>query len=167
MGVDARTHGELMPTVTQMRKRMNEVGPQPTSILDAQRAVESYRRVKGRERLRYLVRWTTQGVKEAIARGRMLQVAIDYATFNRLMAAGKTGDPHFTGGHSVAVYGRRVKDGRAQVLLFDPLDDQRRPEIAGPAPRWIPERVLIESMERFAGGDGRAQAGIFLGGQPR
>lgn len=164
MGVDERTRGEKVPTVPAIRQRMGEQGPQTTSILDAQKAVESYRRIKGRKPLRYLVRWTVEGVKEAIGRGRMVQLAIDYGMFDRLML--RTGDPAFDGGHSVDVLGVRERHGETWWLLWDPLDDARRAGIPQ-GPRWVPARKLIAALEAFAGGAGRAQAGIFQGGQER
>lgn len=164
MGVDKVTHGEKVPTVPDIRKRMGESGPRPTSILDAQRAVESYVRIKGRKPLRYLVRWTIEGVRDAVRRGRMVQVAIDYGVFNRLMA--RTGDPGFTGGHSIDILGQRQRRGRLWWLLWDALDDQRRPGIPK-GPRWVPAVHIISAAEAFAGGPGRAQAGVFSGGQER
>jgi hypothetical protein len=165
VGVDVVTHGQKVPTITEMRRRMHTPGPQPTSILDAQRGVESFTNLRGRKPLDYLVRWTTDGLELAIANGRAAQVAIDYLTFNRLMA--KTGDPNFAGGHSIVIYGQRQRGGRKWWLLWDSLDDARRPGIAGPGPRWVPASKVIAAAEAFAGGSGRVQSGVFSGGQKR
>lgn len=164
VGVDNQTHGQRVPGVREVRNRAGTPGPQPTNIIDAKRAVDSYRRIKGRRPLAMLLRGTTVGLEEALKRGRMLQVAIDYGTFNRLMR--RTGDPDFAGGHSVSVIGLRFRKGKRWTLLYDSLDDRRRYGIPQGA-RWVPLNVIIASAEAFAGGAGRVQSGLFSGGQER
>jgi hypothetical protein len=165
VGVANQTEGQKVPGVREVRKRAGTPGPQATSILDAKRAVDSYRRLKGRRPLQMLLRSTTVGLEEALKRGRMLQVAIDYGTFNRLMR--RTGDGDFTGGHSVSVIGLRFRKGKRWTLLYDSLDDARRSPSIPQGPRWVPLNVIISSAEAFAGGAGRCQAGLFSGGQER
>lgn len=164
VGVAAQTHGQRVPSVREIRIRAGTPGPQATSILDAKRAVDSYQRIKGRRPLTMLLRSTTVGLEEALKRGRMLQVAIDYGTFNRLMR--RTGDPGFTGGHSVSVVGLRFRKGRRWTLLYDSLDDRRRYGIPQGA-RWVPLNAITSSAEAFAGEAGRVQSGLFSGGQER
>ena len=164
VGVDRLTHGEKIPKVPEMRHRMGTPGPQPTSILDAKKGVESYRRLRGRRPLRFLVRWTTEGLRQAIGNGRAADVAVHYGVWNRLML--RTGDPNFSGGHSFDIMGQRFRKGKVWWLLIDSLDDGRRSGIAV-GPRWVPRWKVIAAAEAFAGGDGRVQSGIFAGGQRR
>lgn len=164
MGIDKLTEGQKVPGITEVRRRAGTPGPQTTSTADAQRCVESYERIRGRRPLRYFVRSHIEDVEVAIRRGRMVQLAIDYGTFKRLMR--RTGDPAFTGGHSVDMLGERERRGRTWWLLWDPLDDQRRAGIPQ-GPRWVPARHVMAAVEAFGGGPGRCQAGLFAGGRPR
>lgn len=165
VGVDDLTEGQKVPGMTEMRKRMGTPGAQTTNILDAQRGVESFKRIKGRKPLKFLVRWTTDGLKDAVSNGHTVQVAIDYGVFNRLMQ--RTGDPNFNGGHSIYIAGQRRRGGLLWWLLYDSLDDGRRPEIPEARARWVPASKVIKSAEAFAGGQGRVQCGMFAGGQKR
>lgn len=164
MGLAARTEGELCPGVFVIRERMGKVGYLPTSVADAERAVDGWR-VPGRRPVRYRIVRAIADVKTAVSHGRYVHACIDYGTLNRLLA--RTGDPGFTGGHSVGVMGQRVKDGQVEWQLFDPLDDRRRPEVAGPGPRWVKRAAIVVALEDFAGGTGKTWAGIFTGGQTR
>jgi hypothetical protein len=161
MGIDQRTHGQKVPSVRDLRRRMDKPGPQPTSIADAHRAVTSYRRIRGRHPMRYLLRWSTETMRAAISRGRYVQIAVDYGTFNRVMF--RTGDPNYTGGHSVLIGGQRQRHGDIWWLLWDSLDDRRRVGIPH-GPRWVRAWKVVAAAEAFAGGPGRVQAGVFLGG---
>jgi len=163
MGIDKLTEGQVVPTMVQMRKRMGTPGPVRTNVYDARDGVESYTRVKGRSPLRYVIRDRIEDVQAAVKRGRFVQLCIDYGEWNRLMP--RTGDPNFTGGHSVGVCGQRTRNGKVKWLLFDPLDDARRPEISGPGPRWVPRDKLIAAAEAFAQAPGRCYAGVFFGGR--
>jgi hypothetical protein len=164
VGVDYQTRGQRVPGVREVRRRAGTPGPQPTSILDAKRAVDSFRRVKGRRPLTMLLRSSSSGLVDSLRRGRMIQVAIDYGTFNTIMR--RTGDPAFTGGHSVSVIGLRSRRGKRWTLLYDSLDDRRRYGIPQ-GPRWVPLNAVLDAAEDFAGGQGRVQAGVFSGGQER
>jgi hypothetical protein len=163
MGVAARTEGELVPSVYTIRDRMDREGYQPTSVLDAERAVDGWRS-PGRRPLRYHVVDDIDDVDAAVEQGRYVHACIDYGRFNQL--AGRTGDPGFSGGHSVGILGQRTRYGELEWRLFDPLDDKRRPGIPQ-GPRWVRRSILVSAMESFAGGRGKAWAGIFTGGQRR
>jgi hypothetical protein len=164
MGCDAQTDGVLVPSVKVIRDRMDKEGPQTTSVEDAERAIDGWR-VPGRRPLRYRILRTIAEVKRAVSAGRYVHLCVSYRTFNRL--AGRTGDPSFTGGHSVGVLGHRTSDdGDVLWRLHDPLDDRRRPGIPQ-GPRWVKAEHLERAMEDFAGGRGRCWAGSFSGGQER
>ena len=165
MGVDYLTKGQKVPGITELRRRGNVPGPQPTNVQDAKLAVESYQKIKGRKPLRYYIKSRIADVKTAVAKGKFVQCAIDYGKFNDLMH--RTGDPNFRGGHSIGILGQKtLKSGRVRWLLWDPLDDNRRGEIPQ-GPRWVDRWKVIRSMESFAGGKGRCYAGVFGGGQKR
>jgi hypothetical protein len=163
MGMDARTEGELVPSVTLIRERMGRQGYKTTSVRDAERAVDGWRS-PGRRPVRYRVVESIEGVKSAVAMGRYVHACIDYGVFNRVV--GRTGDPSFTGGHSVGILGQRLNDGEVQWRLFDPLDDKRRDGIPQ-GPRWVSRSAIVDAMTVFAGGPGKAWAGVFSGGQVR
>lgn len=165
MMIDYLSRGQLVPTIEDIRKRMGKSGATTTSTADADRCVDSYdtemRQFK-RASLRYE---RVQGddylprISDAIARGEPVQFAIHYGEFNRVMN-GRTGDPNFTGGHSILVLGWRKPKGKAeQWLLFDPLDDHRRKEIPT-GPRWVPKSAVIAAWKKFG-----AYAGIGRGGE--
>lgn len=164
MGIDKQTRGRRVPTIDAIRKKMGTPGPQQTNIYDAKQGVEAFPAVKGHKPLRYYIKSRTADVKEAVKRGKYVQCCIHYGVWNRLMKA--TGDPNFTGGHSVGVYGQRTRNDVVQWLLWDPLDDKRRRGIPQ-GPRWVPREKVIRAMEAFAGGKGRCYAGVFGGGEKR
>jgi hypothetical protein len=141
---------------------MGKPGPQTTDVTDFARAVPTFR-VKGRAPLRYRILTTIAEVKQALREGRLVHLCIHYGVFNR--EAFRTGDPSFAGGHSVAILGHRIRDGVAQVHLYDPLDDSRRQGIPQ-GPRWIARDHLVKAAEAFAGARGRCWAGVFTGGRP-
>jgi len=165
MGIDFQTKGQLRPTIPEIRDRMNREGFQVTDVLDAQRCVTSYDHIPGRRPLTYAIVNAAVEAKEAVAKGKYVHCCIHYGVFNRLMS--KTGDPDFSGGHSVGVVGqKRLKNGEIMWLLFDPLDDARRSNVPQ-GPRWVKREAIVKSMEAFAGSDGRVVAGVFGGGQKR
>jgi hypothetical protein len=163
MGVDSLSHGELVPSIKVIRRRMGKVGPRRTSVTDFARAVPTFR-VEGHNPLQYRIVQTVDEVEAAVRTGRFVHICISYGTFN--VEAGKTGDPNFNGGHSVGVKGERSRDGVVWYRLFDPLDDHRRPELSPKGPRWVKRSALVRSMEAFAGSPGSAWAGVFMGGTP-
>lgn len=164
MGIDYQTKGQVVPGITDIRKRMGRTGPDQSNVYDAAKCVESYKAIRGRKPLRYYIKSRVSDVEAAVKAGKYVQLCIDYGKFNDLM--GKTGDPYFRGGHSVGVLGQRKKNGVVQWLLFDPLDDQRRRGIPK-GPRWVPKWKLKKALEAFGGGAGRCYAGVFGGGQKR
>lgn len=168
MGIDYLTHGDLVPTIEDIRQRMGKPGPVPTSTTDANRCVDSYdiemRRFK-RASLRYEPLKGDDNlprIADAIARGEAVHFAILYDEFNERMD-GKTGDPNFRGpksGHSVLVLGWAKPKGKGERwLLFDPLDDHRRPAIPT-GPRWVPRSAIVAAWKAFG-----SYAGILRGGE--
>lgn len=161
MGLDALTRGELVPTIVEIRRRMGKPGPVPTSTTDAERCVESFPMATlDRRRLiydRFHGEMFLPMLTDAVRAGEPIQVAIDYGIFNREMGR-KTGDPNFTGGHSVLVHGWRRRNGQ-KWYLFDPLDDARRDGIPD-GPRWVPKSAIIAAWRAFGG-----YFGVLRGGE--
>ena len=164
MGVDFLTKGEKVPDIDTIRRRIGKRGPKTTNVYDAERGIDGWAILKSRKPLRYYIKTFMKDVKTAVKGGKYVQCCIDYGVFNRLM--NRTGDPNFTEGHSVGVLGQRTKAGVVQWLLWDPLDDERRAGIPD-GPRWVKREAVVKSMEAFAGGRGRAYAGVFGGGAKR
>ena len=163
MGIDLQSQGTQVPTIPTIRKGMGRNGPEQTNIYNTKACVDGMT-VPGHKPLRYYIKSRISDVKAAAKAGRYIQCCLDYGEFNRVMA--RTGDPYFTGGHSVGVCGQRKKNGVVQWLLWDPLDDQRRRGIPK-GPRWVPAWKVIRALEKFAGGKGRCYAGVFGGGEKK
>lgn len=166
MGIDKSTNGQLVPSVPEIRERMGREGAQPTNTTNADTAVESYGAQMARIDRRGLDYDKFRGeaferhIIDACKRGDFVQMAIDYGVFNRRMRRRglRTGDPDFDGGHSQGIIGFRR--GRvAETILFDPLDDARRPGIPD-GPRWVPLSPILEAWEAFG-----FFFGIFRGGE--
>jgi hypothetical protein len=152
MGVDARSKGRRRPSVRWLRKRGNVEGPQPTSIDDAKRAVHGLA-VRGRSPMRY---WRTRSVakvRQWVRKGRPVQLAIDYGTWNDLRDH-ETGDPRFRGGHSVMIYGQRKTVNLVEWQLFDPLEDGRRAGIVS-GPSWVPRWQVVRAAKALGEQYGR------------
>lgn len=164
MALDGLTRGELVPSIPEIRKRMGKSGAQTTNTSDAERCVESYDAEMSHFDRRRLIYDRFRGsvflplLSDAVRAGEPVQLAIDYGRFNVLMRR-KTGDPNFTGGHSVMVHGWRRSGHRQQWLLFDPLDDARRDGIPD-GPRWVPKSALVGAWKSFGG-----YFGILRGGE--
>lgn len=165
VGIDFLTQGDLVPSIDEIRKRMGKSGAKTTSTTDAERCVDSYdteMRKFDRAPLRYE---RVRGAKyiprleDAVGRGNYIHFAIDYGAFNKALKS-KTGDPNFTGGHSVGVLGFRTRKGHGQEwLLWDSLDDHRRSGIPQ-GPRWVPKSAVITAFRSFG-----SYAGIMRGGE--
>ena len=165
VGIDFQTKGQLVPDIVEIRDRMNKEGFKTTNVDDVKRCVESYDHIPGRKPLTYDIKRTVVAVKIAVHSGRYVHLCLDYGKFNQVMA--KTGDPNFSEGHSVGVCGEKTSPkGEVLWLLYDSLDDSRRDEIPQ-GPRWAARAKLIVAVEAFAGGQGKAVAGAFGGGQKR
>ena len=141
MGIDFLTNGRQRPGVMELRKRMGRTGPQPTNVTNAKRAVESYRG------LRYSIRRDEASVQRAVANGRFVQACVKYDVFSA--KARKTGDPRFSGGHSIGVLGQRKVRGVIQWRVFDPIMDGRRSGIAQ-GPVWVPRSAVLAGMRALA-----------------
>jgi hypothetical protein len=162
-GIDALTHGELLPSVSHFRAKAGVSGPQKTNIYDLQRGIEAYT-PRGRKPLRLFIKSFVGDVKTAVSSGKGVLLCIHYGKFNQL--ANKTGDPYYTGGHSISVFDERGRGDDIEWLLYDSLDDARREGIPQ-GERWVKRSIIVESMEAFAGARGRCYAGVFGGGQKR
>ena len=151
MGIDALTHGRRRPGVMALRKRMRRTGPEPTNVNNAKLAVESY---KG---LRYSIKRDQASVKQAVAHGRFVQCCVRYDVFTQ--QGHKTGDPFFSGGHSIGVLGQRHHHGVLEWRVFDPIMDGRRHGI-DQGPVWVRASAVLAGMRALAGGP-RIYAGVF------
>jgi hypothetical protein len=168
-GIRRLTTGDLDPTIAQIRARMGKPGAQTTNTWDAQRCVNSYdieMRALDRRPLFYqrLHGGAWEGVlRDSAQMGFFIQWGIDYGVFNRRMD--RTGDPDFTGGHSIGTHGwdrRRVRGGRHWRTvwgLYDPLDDARRPGIPD-GPRWVSPGPILAAWGALG-----HYAGVFRGGE--
>lgn len=164
MGADDRTNGRVRPGVRALRRRAGVTGPQATSTADAQRALDGLR-VPGRTPLRYYRKSSAAAVRQAVRNGRPVHLGIDYGAWNDSQRR-RTGDPRYRGGHSVLVARERRRGAGVEWLLFDPLDDGRRPGIERGG-RWVLRRDLLAAATSFAGGSGRVHAGVIGGGHAR
>ena len=161
MGIDFLTRGAKRPGPGDLRQRMDKVGPVPTNIWDAERAVESFQH--GGEPLKYWKQFTNANVKKAVKNGRYVHICVDYGKWNQVMD--KTGSPSFLGGHSMGVLGqKRWNDGTVVWLVWDPLEDKRTTAIPQ-GPKWRPRWKVIKAMEAFAGGADECYAGVLGGGK--
>lgn len=161
--VDARTHGRARPTLAALRSRGGVPGAVPTSVDDARRAIDGLPAGRGRTRLRYYRRRTVAAVRKAVRAGFPLHLCIDYGAFTDAQD-GRTGDPRFRGGHSVAIVAERHEPGQpVEWLLHDSLDDARRRGIPQ-GPRWVARRDLVAAAVALGGGREAIWAGIVAGG---
>ena len=162
---DKQSAGRVKPGRVQLRKRANVSGPQPTNIDDAWRALNGYP-VPGRTKLRYYRKRRVAQVRRAVRLGRPVQLAIAYFDWNKTQRRA-TGDPNFLGGHSVAIVAERRRGPGVEWLLYDSLDDRRRPGIPAGA-RWVLRRHVISAAVALAGGNRNGiWAGVMGGGKPR
>ena len=167
------THDKFVPWVDNIRQRMGrvpyldggELVVPGSNVWDMEKAAKTYDAAlarRGRKPIRVYKKFSTASLRRAVNAGRVVQVAIDYGVFNRVM--GRTGDPNYSGGHSVVVLGEK-KWGNGAVVwkLYDSLDDERRPGIPQ-GPRWVPRWKVIKAAEAWSGGKGHVTAGVFRGG---
>ena len=163
MGMDAQTIGRLKPGPQELREKMGTPGPQQTNIWDMKQGVERYKGGSKWRPMRYYIKRTVADVKAAVRNGKPVQCCVHYGKLNDLL--NKTGDPNFSGGHSVLVYQqkKRSSDGEIMWLFWDPLDDSRRSSIPQ-GPRWVPRWKVIQSMIAFGGSSTSIYAGVFAGG---
>jgi hypothetical protein len=149
MAIDWATEGQRKLTIPQVREALGKPGPALVNVDDARRALTSLG----------LPYWRTSSVvqlRRAMVSGKLVHLCVDYGVLNRELH-GQTGDPAFTGGHSVVIVGQRKQQGTVQWQLYDPLDDGRRAGIPT-GPRWVARRVLLAAA--LALGNGVLFAGI-------
>jgi hypothetical protein len=162
MGIDQVTRGQVVPSIVDIRKRMQKTGSKTTNTADAKRCVDSFKSIPGRRPLRY-VRLTGEAhldvLDDAIKGGEYAHLAISYGVFNDKMDR-KTGDPGFRKGHSVGVFGWK-RDGKGIIWwrLWDPLDDRRRPGIPKGS-RWVRKSALVAALKSYG-----SYFGIIRGGE--
>lgn len=103
-----------------------------------------------------------QDVIDALDAGYGVELAVSYATINRLRPR-LSGDPNYGKGH--ALYLGRIQHaaGRTRVKVWDSLCDGRRPGIPH-GPQWYPAYVLEHAAEDWSGA-GTASFVIFKPGQ--
>lgn len=181
-GFGALTHDCFVPTVKSIRTAMDrepywlpstgQVVVPGSNVWDMEEAARTYDRElarNGHKPIRVYKKFLTKSLKLAVRAGKPTQVALDYGVFNQVM--GRTGDPNYTGGHSVLIAGeKRWPSGTIVWLLYDSLDDARRPEIPGPGPRWVPRWKVIRAARAWANkttAGAEVVAGVFRGGQKR
>lgn len=151
--LDHATRGRVFASIERIRDLGRVPGPQRTSVIDGSLALKALgvrsERVIGEE-------WEL--VDDALREGSGVVLCITYGVLNRL-TPWRSGDPRFTGGHSIYVQERRRGPGdrRYRTLSFDSLYDGRRPGIP-PGPRWVRLGMLRRAAEAFAGRPGRAWA---------
>jgi hypothetical protein len=152
--IDNATRGRRDPGVDYLRRLGGRPGAQPTNVYNADQAFGQlglvYQRKVGASWLEAI---------EALRSGRGVHLCIAYGVLNDLQPA-RSGDPNFSGGHSIYVEGlrRRRQDDRRVVLSFDSLYDGRRASIPE-GPRWVLLGTLRRASQAFAG-----RADTFWGG---
>lgn len=161
-GADFGSCGEYRPRVATVRKAMG-VPTGPTSIRDSIRAYQSFAdefKARGRKppRIRAMLfgSWADDAMP-ALREGHALQLAVNYATLNRI-APKLSGDKRFMGAHMIFAHGLFRRDGVPSVRVWDSLDDHRRPGIPDGPILW-PVAVLKECcgdlVAKFADGTRR------------
>lgn len=165
MGADARTTGKRKPGVRALRRRGHCTGPVPTSMDDAKRALDGLS-VPGRTPLRYYRKRKAADVKQAVRKGRPVHLAISYRKWNTSQKQ-ETGDPAFSGAHSVLIFGERRRGHGVEWLLFDPLEDGRRAAISR-GPTWrLREHIMVAAIALAGGDRNRLYAGVIGGAHAR
>ena len=150
--LDAASKGEYTPNEPKLREKGGVPGPQQTNVYDAERAINKFSGIK------YVRKTKMDDIKKAVAKGFAVHLCLDYGVFNKEEKK-KTGDPNFSGGHSVAVVREKKTDnGTVKWLLFDSLDDARRKEIPQ-GPRWVKRSSLVAATKTF-GSNGKIYAGV-------
>lgn len=165
VAADQRSTGRVRPGVRRLRRRAGAIGPVPTSIDDAKRALDRFP-VPGRQALRYYRKRTVAAIRKAARRGAVVHLAIHYGRWNQIRGR-KTGDPNFGGAHSIAILDQRTLGHGIEWLVEDPLEDGRRKGIPR-GPTWYRRSEVIGAAVALAGGDrSRIYAGVVVGAGPR
>ena len=150
--LDAASKGAKTPHESKLRERAKKEGPQQTNVYDAEKAINSF------DGMKYVRKQKMDDIKKAVEKGTAVHLCIDYGRFNKEEKS-KTGDPNFSGGHSVAETEQKKTDGgTVKWLLFDSLDDARRKGIPQ-GPRWVKRSSLVEATKSFGSG-GKIYAGV-------
>ena len=143
--LDHASRGKKTPNIEPLREKAGKAGPQQTNVWDAERAINAYQGVEYRRQT------DIAKIKDAVKNGKAVHLCISYRVFNQQQAkhGGKTGDPNFNGGHSVAVVDQKTtSDGVVKWMLYDSLDDARRKDIPL-GPRWVRRSSLVEATKAF------------------
>lgn len=164
------TRDKAVPWVSLIRDWMERKGPTGTNVWDMQKAAKAaddWLAKRGRNPIRVYLKFTRSAVKDAVRNKRIVQLAVDYGEWNRIM--GKTGDPNYKGGHSITVLGeRRWDNGTIVWRVYDSLEDNRRNEIPM-GPKWRPRWKVLRAAKVWAnktapGVDVELVGGVFRGG---
>lgn len=107
-----------VPTIANVRLRMNHPGAQPTNVWDQHAALTGY------DRTQAWLNFRPEGVKRALRNGRLVLLSVSYRRLRNELA--RVGSRTFMGGHSTALYGLwRNDEGHLVTRFYDPLDDGR------------------------------------------
>lgn len=128
-------------------------GVHPRQLSDGWDAYHQKAERKGYElaRIRYRFGGEFSRLMEILEAGDAACIAVDYSKVPRHLS----GDPLFTGFHSIFVAGIARRDGKPALKVYDPLCDGRRTGIPGPGPVWWTPLILKRATAGYAG-EGKA-----------
>lgn len=137
---------KAVPTLDRVRILMDSPGYQTTNVRDVKACLDEYAPARA------WLNWSRAGVVRALKQGRGVSLSIDYGTANDLL--GKTGQPGGQFGHQVFIVGRfKNSAGKWATVLYDSLDDGRRPGVAhAPKGRIVNLDRILRCAQSFAGG---------------
>lgn len=170
MAIDDATEGAVVPSVTTVRKRMQDLTG-ATNTVAWDRCIDSYdtkKELAGKfERLRgtRLTSGTWQQVRDHLSAGKGVILALDYGLLRKL-APGKVGSTTFSEGHAIFLkHRRRNSDGIAIIKDWDPLNDGRRRGIPK-GPVWVQEDKLRRAAEEYGRQNGGGVFAVLVHAQP-
>jgi len=165
MEVDYASSGRIRPTTEQIGWRMKR-RTGPSNDGDREQALESYdkearrRGLRGLKVRRYAHSQPLPELWKWLQLGRPVGVAIDYGEVadyknpdyedKHFWSSKDDGNGGFRGYHAVWLRRARVRDGKREVQVFDPLADGRslgggRKAVRGP--RWWPWELVRDALE--------------------
>lgn len=115
------TWGQLVPSVANIRAKVGT----PTGGISMSQALQAYKAYGVAATLTRAFTDITAGLQA----GKAVHAAIGYGWVNQ-NAPQLSGDPNFSGGHGLGLYGWEAIAGHSWVLWLDPLGDGRRAGIA-------------------------------------
>ena len=145
------TRDRAVPVVWLIRRKMGRSGFTPTNLWDSKQAAEKFDgwlARHGRRPIRLYLKFTKRSVRLAVEQERIVTLAVDYGSWNKLMS--RTGDPNYTGGHAITVLGeKRWPDGTIVWNVYDSLEDNRRAEIPM-GTTWRPRWKILQAAGAWA-----------------